>query len=123
VQRITKAWGYKYLKLDGLCTGSATETEQVYVNEEYRDDRLGDAVFSDREKTNLEALRSGLRLVRNAAGKDVFLLGCCAPQNMRSFGGAFGLVDAMRIGPDNSASWLALIRGVQFGSRTYFLHG
>ena len=47
--------------------------------------------------------RDGLKLVREAAGPDVFLLGCCVSQNMRSFGGSFGLVDAMRVGPDTGA--------------------
>jgi hypothetical protein len=42
---------------------------------------------------------------------------------MRSYGGAFGLVDAMRIGPDNGAEWRGLMRGPIFGSRHYFLHG
>jgi hypothetical protein len=42
---------------------------------------------------------------------------------MRSYGGAFGLVDAMRIGPDNGSSWKGLMRGPTFGSRNYFLHG
>jgi hypothetical protein len=46
---------------------------------------------------------------------------------MRSYGGAFGLVDAMRVGPDNGPAWTErdrkLLRGPQFGSRHYFLHG
>jgi hypothetical protein len=42
---------------------------------------------------------------------------------MRSYGGAFGLLDAMRIGPDNNTRWPALLRGPAFGSRNYHLHG
>ena len=34
-----------------------------------------------------------------------------------------GLVDAMRIGPDNGTRWSDLIRGPTFGSRHYFLNG
>ena len=49
--------------------------------------------------TNIEAFRDGVKLVREAAGPEVFLLGCCVSQNMRSFGGSFGLLDAMRVGP------------------------
>ncbi len=120
VQRMTHDWGFKYLKMDGLWTGSATE--MAYVNDSYKDDKIGNAAFHDPEKTNIEAFRSGLKLVREAAGADVFLLGCCAPQNMRSYGGAFGLLDAMRIGPDNNARWPSLIRGVIYGSRHYHLH-
>src|SRR5678816_4127813 len=33
-----------------------------------------------------------------------------------------GLVDAMRIGPDNKADWKYLLRGPTFGTRNYFLH-
>jgi Melibiase len=120
VQRMTREWGYRYLKMDGLWTGSATE--MAYVNDAYKDDKIGNAVFHDPEKTNIEAFRSGLKLVREAAGPDVFLLGCCAPQNMRSYGGAFGLLDAMRIGPDNNDRWPNLIRGVIYSSRNFHLH-
>jgi hypothetical protein len=107
--------------MDGLWTGSATEMR--YVNDAYKDDQIGNARFHDPDRTNVEVFRSGLRLVREAAGRDVFLLGCCAPQNMRSYGGAFGLLDAMRIGPDNKAQWPALLRGPAYGSRNYHLHG
>jgi hypothetical protein len=121
VHRMTHDWGYKYLKMDGLWTGSATEMR--YVNDGYKLDQIGNARFHDPDKTNVEVFRAGLRLVREAAGRDVFLLGCCAPQNMRSYGGAFGLLDAMRIGPDNKAQWPSLLRGPIYGSRNYHLHG
>ncbi len=121
VQRLVQEWGYRYLKMDGLYTGAGVP--QIYVNDAYRDDGIGDAVFHNPNKTNIEAYRDGLRLVREAAGREVFLLGCCANQNMRSYGGAFGLVDAMRIGPDNGASWQGVLTGPTFGARNYFLHG
>ncbi len=121
INRIAHDWGYQYFKMDGLWTGTATK--QVYVNSGYKDDDMGDARFHNPEKTNIEAYRDGLKLVRDAAGSKVFFLGCCSPQNMRSYGGAFGLVDAMRIGPDNGSSWNRLLRGPTFGSRQYFLHG
>jgi hypothetical protein len=121
VRRVSKEWGYKYFKMDGLYTGIGVK--QVYVNAGYKEDDFGDAVFSDPGKTPIEAFRDGLRLVRSAAGKDVYFLGCTVTQNMRSFGGSIGLVDAMRIGPDNSGSWKSWA-GVSpvFGSRYYFLH-
>jgi hypothetical protein len=122
VHEITHDWGYRYLKMDGLSTGCGVTPQ--YVNLAYKDDHMGDAVFHDPTKTNIEAFRSGLKLVREAAGPDVFLLGCCAPQNMRSYGGAFGLVDAMRVGPDNNGgSWRGVLRGPQIASRHYHLNG
>jgi len=121
VSRITHQWGFQYLKIDGLWTGTATPIE--YVNTGYKEDGIGDAVFHDPNKSNLEAYRDGLKLVRAAAGKNVFILGCNGPQNMRSYGGAFGLVDGMRVGPDNKSDWKNLLRGPTFGSRHYFLNG
>ena len=119
--RIAADWGYEYFKVDGLWTG--TGTRQQYVNSGYKDDAMGDALFHNPDKTHIEAYRDGLRLLRETAGPKVFILGCNGPQNMRSYGGAFGLVDAMRIGPDNGAEWKSLVRGPVFGSRHYFLHG
>ena len=121
IRRIAQDWGYQYFKTDGLWTGTGTRLN--YINTGYKDDGMGDAVFENSRETNIEAYRDGLRLVREAAGRKVFILGCCAPQNMRSYGGAFGLVDAMRIGPDNGVGWKSLLRGPTFGSRQYFLNG
>ncbi len=116
VDRISHDWGYKLFKMDGFWTGSATR--QQYVNDGYKEDGIGDAEFSNPDKTNIEAMRDGTRLVRKTAGPEVFLLGCCIPQNMRSFGGSFGLLDAMRVGPDTGGDIGALN-----ASRLWFLNG
>jgi hypothetical protein len=121
VSRIAREWGYRYFKMDGMWTG--TGTKLMYVNSSYKPDLIGAGILSNPDKTNIEAYRDGLKLVREAAGEGVFILGCCAPQNMRSYGGAFGLIDAMRIGPDNGHDWPALLRGPTFASRSYFLNG
>jgi hypothetical protein len=121
VQRITREWGYSYIKIDGLWTGTATK--QQYVNSGYREDNMGDALLHDPDKTNIEAFRDGLKLLRKAAAPNTFVLACNGPQNMRSYGGAFGLVDGMRVGPDNGSGWKSLMRGPTWGSRHYFLHG
>ncbi len=119
--RMANEWGYKYFKMDGLWMG--TSTKQIYINNSYRDDDdLGTQTVHDPNMTPIEAYRTGLKQVRKSAGKDVFFLGCCISQNMRSFGASMGLVDAMRIGPDNSASWDKLPRGPWHGSNRYFLH-
>jgi hypothetical protein len=121
VSRITHEWGFTYLKMDGLWTGLAAK--QVYVNAGYREDDLGDAVFSDPDKTNIEAFRDGMKLVREAAGKDVFFLGCNMAQDMRVFGAGIGLFDAMRVGPDNGGNWQRWVRSPFAASRNYFLNG
>ena len=115
-------WGYNYFKMDGLWTGSATEL--MYVNDGYVDDHMGNNLpFHNPKKTNVDMLRDGLRLVRQAAGPDVFFSGCNVSQNMRSFGACMGLVDSMRIGPDNGTKWDELIVGPVRGTRLYFLNG
>jgi hypothetical protein len=121
VKRIAGEWGYRYFKMDGMYTGTATQ--QVYPNSQYKPDGIGEAVFQNPDKTNIEAYRDGLKLIRQTAGDGVFILGCCAPQNMRSYGGAFGLIDAMRVGPDNGPGWKSLLRGPTYASRSYFLNG
>jgi hypothetical protein len=121
VRQMARDWGYGYFKMDGLCSGAAVN--HVYVNDAYKNDKFGDAVLHNPDKTNIEAFRDGLRLIRDTVGKEIFLLGCCVPQNMRSYGGAFGLVDAMRIGPDNGANVKGILRGPTYGARNYHLHG
>jgi hypothetical protein len=120
VARITKDWGYKYIKIDGLWSGMAVKA--LYPEPAYRNDGLGDARFHNPHKTNIEAYRDGLELVREAAGADVFILGCNIAQNMRTLGASFGLVDGMRVGRDIGADWDTIRPCAQMGSRLYFLH-
>lgn len=131
VAKACRAWGYTYYKMDGLYTGIGCN--QVYINDGYVDDKFGDSILADPAKTNVEAYRDGFKLLREAAGDDVFFLGCCISQNMRSFGASIGLVDAMRIGPDNGTSWSTeldspgtgrgLLAGPASGTRRYFMQG
>ncbi len=132
--RTIHGWGYNYFKLDGLWTGSVTE--QMYVNDGYKDDGIGNyQPFHDPDKTSIEVLRDGLKLLRKGAGPDVFFSGCCASQNMRSLAGSIGLVDSMRIGPDNGFGWQnyrnevmhfeggGLITGPIRANHLYFMNG
>jgi len=121
IRRICRDWGFSYLKLDGLWTGMATNI--LYINNGYQPDDFGKAVFHDERVTPVEAYRQGLKLVREAAGKKTFLLGCNVAQNMRTLGASFGLVDAMRIGPDNGQEWWAIVIGPWHGTNRYFLNG
>ena len=125
VTRFVKEWGYGYLKMDGLYTGLGLA--QVYVHEHYKVDGFGKQVFADPYRTPVEIFRGGLALIREAAGSETYLLGCCIPQNLRSMGASFGLVDAMRIGADNSALWKkgssdGALAGPINGSRRWFMH-
>ncbi len=121
IKTITQDWGYQYLKLDGLYTGASVNLN--YVCDSWREDEIGAVALSNPEVTQIQMMRDSLDLVRESAGKHCFILGCCAQQNMRSAGAAFGKVDAMRIGPDNGASWGGMQSGPNFGAWHYFLHG
>jgi len=122
IKQAVHDWGYHYLKLDGLSTGCGVKPQ--YINDSWKEDNLGDGVFLDKSRSNIDVFRGGLRMVREAAGPDTFILGCCAPQNMRSYAGSFGLVNAMRIGPDNGGSWEAWVRkSPAYGGRNYHLNG
>ena len=77
-----KEWGYSYLKLDFLYAGA--------LPGEHHNPHL----------TRAQAYRHALRIMREAAGEDTYLVGCGAP-----LGPSVGLVDAMRIGPDTAPYW------------------
>ncbi len=118
---ITREWRYRYIKVDGLWSGMATKI--LYPTPDYRDDGLGEARFHDSGATNLSAYREGLSLLRNAVGRDTFILGCNIAQNMRTLGASFGLVDGMRVGRDIGPQWDHIVPCAEMGSRLYFLNG
>ena len=80
-------WGFRYLKLDF-----------VYAASLY-------GVAHDPTLSSAERLQLGYRIIREAAGSDVFILGCGSPLSA-----AIGFVDAMRIGPDVAPYWFATYR-------------
>jgi hypothetical protein len=120
VRRITQDWGYRYLKPDAMWCGLAAKC--TYPGTEYVEDNFGDAVFHDTYQTGIEAYRKGIRTMREAAGPGTYIAACNVAQNFRSMGGAMGLVDAMRIGPDTGADWGAILPNFNLGTRLYFLH-
>jgi alpha-L-fucosidase 2 len=120
VRRITQDWGYRYLKPDAMWCGLAAKC--TYPGTAYVDEKFGDAVFHDPDMTGIEAYRAGIRTMREAAGPGTYLAACNVAQNFRSMGGAIGLVDAMRIGPDTGADWGAILPNFHLGTRLYFLH-
>lgn len=122
VARTMQGWGFDYFKMDGLWTG--TVTEQVYINDGYKEDSMGNCrLLYNPYKTQIEAFRDGLKILRNAAGSRVFFSGCCVSQNMRSFGASIGLVNSMRIGPDFNHDGQSIRTGAIRASRLYFLNG
>jgi hypothetical protein len=117
-----RGWGVKYYKMDGISVGAGLD--HVYINDGYKDDHLSNCrPLHDPAKTNIEAMRLGLKIIRQGAGNDVFFSGCCAVQNMRTYAGAIGLVDSMRVGPDFNHDGQGIRSGPLRGSRMYFMNG
>lgn len=79
--RITQDWGYKWLKMD--FTYYALFTKNLY----------------DPTVTASEAYRNALRVIRDAAGPDTFMLGVAA------VGLGLGLIDGCRTTLDNFPQW------------------
>jgi len=121
IDRMSHGWGYKFFKLDGLWAGVAAGI--LYPDPTFRPDGFGDAVFRNPEMSNFEAFRTGLKVVRQAAGPEAYLLGCTVAQNMRTLGSSIGLVDGIRIGIDSGRSWPGILANVKTSTAMYFLHG
>lgn len=117
-------WGYRYFKIDGLHTGAPSEN--IYVNRSYDGKPIfGKAKLYNENMTFVECFRKGMSIIKKEA-PDAFLLGCSATQNMSSFASAFGMVDAMRVGPDNDSAargkWKSVTVGADFSGNLYFLN-
>lgn len=82
IGRAVHEWGYPYLKLDFLYAGALAGQRH------------------NPRRTRAQALRGALRIIREAAGDETYLVGCGLP-----LGPAVGMVDAMRIGPDTAPEW------------------
>ncbi|AIJ18184.1 MULTISPECIES: glycoside hydrolase family 36 protein [Streptomyces] len=81
IRRVVREWGFTYLKLDFVGAGAVPGVRFADVGRE-------------------EAYRTGLSIVREAAGPDAYLLGSGAPLLP-----SLGLVDAIRSGPDVAPMW------------------
>jgi alpha-galactosidase len=88
-------WGYDYLKLDFLYAGALK------------------AVRHNPKVTRAQGLRHALSVMREAAGDDVFMLGCGCP-----LGSGIGIFDAMRISADVAPSWNPAYLGMELPFRS-----
>lgn len=120
-------WGYRYFKIDGMHTGLATYN--IYINTHYKEGdykEFGKVKLHDPGMTQVQAYRKCLKILQEEA-PEAIVLGCNISQNMRSMGPAFGMIPAMRIGPDNPGAgggqWGHVRLGAWHGSNLYFLDG
>jgi len=121
--RTIRHWGYDYIKVDGLHSG--TPSDNLYVHRIPKGKSLRTAVLHDPDQTFIEAFRRGVAILREEM-PGVFILGCASTQNMVSFAPAFGLIDACRIGPDNDlaarGNWTNLTYGAEYSGNHWFLN-
>lgn len=83
-----KNWGFNFLKLDFLYSAAISGKHK------------------DPSKTRAQVISHAMKTIRDAAGDDVFLLGCGAP-----IGSMLGWVDGMRIGADMFEHWITKVLG------------
>ncbi|MFI0239829.1 glycoside hydrolase family 36 protein [Streptomyces sp. NPDC016845] len=81
IRRVVHEWGFTYLKLDFIGAGTAPGARATELGRE-------------------ESYRLGLRIIRQEAGPDAYLLGSGAPLLP-----SLGLVDGIRSGPDVAPLW------------------
>lgn len=79
--QMVRSWGYRYLKLDFLFAAALPAKRFQEVPRE-------------------DAYREALRLIREAAGDDIYILVCGAP-----ILASLGLADGIRVGPDVAPYW------------------
>ncbi|HUT55784.1 MAG TPA: alpha-galactosidase, partial [bacterium] len=96
IKTLVSEFGFEYLKLDFLYAAAMP------------------GVRYDKKATGAMALRQGLEIIREAAGDDVYILGCGCP-----LGPAVGLVDSMRVSQDVDIRWkipvMDAVQGVPTG--------
>jgi alpha-galactosidase len=86
--RVVHEWGFRYIKLDFLVRSlftdqgnhSSLDRDQIYYP----------------HVTTVEAYRNAMKVIREAAGKECYILGCAAPL----FASMGDLIDANRMTPD-----------------------
>jgi alpha-galactosidase len=90
IKEIVDELGFSYLKLDFLYAGALP------------------GVRYNSHLTRAQGLYQALRVIREAAGEDVDLLGCGCP-----LGSGIGIFDSMRINPDVAPQWKPSYWGIE----------
>ena len=121
--RVTKEWGFRMIKFDGMYSGAAIGLGYGHA---YAEEPLDRVVFADPGMSNMQAFRRGVKAMREGCAEGTRLLACNVKQNARGIVASYGLVDLLRIGSDNGPlgdfpdRYMA---GPIDGSPRYFLNG
>jgi alpha-galactosidase len=83
IRTIVHEWGFPYLKCDFLFGGC-----------------LRGGTHNDLSLSRAEVLKHGMKIIREEAGDEAFVVGCGMPLST-----GIGTVDAMRVGPDTGPYW------------------
>ena len=121
--RITKEWGFRMIKYDGMYSGMAAD---LGFGNWYAEEALDRVVFADPGMSNAQAYRRGVRTMLEGCAEGTRLLACNVAQNARGIAVSYGLVDLLRIGGDNGPIDYfpdRYMAGPLRGSPRYFLNG
>lgn len=121
-RRICDEWHCRYIKYDGMWTALGCKLG-AGARDGLQADDFGEQAFSDPSMTGVEAYRAGVKALREAAGKDTFVLACNLAQSTRGMGPSYGLVDAMRVGGDNGPWERRWMIGVEPSFTRWFFNG
>jgi len=83
-------WGFTFLKLDFLYAAALPGRRY------------------DQATTRAQAMTKALATIRQAAGEQVWLMGCGCP-----LGSGIGVFDSMRVGPDVAPRWKPAFQGIE----------
>jgi len=111
IRAITNVFGIPYLKIDFMRFGLNQEILQA--NPTFKSIKPYDPSITD-----VERMRLGLQLMREAAGPDTYILGCSAV-----FGPCIGFVDGMRTGGDINPRYEAFPERVLANTGNAYLSG
>ncbi|HSH20165.1 MAG TPA: glycoside hydrolase family 36 protein, partial [Draconibacterium sp.] len=111
IRVITKEMGIPYLKIDFIRYG--LNNEILKANPTFKSIKPYDPSITD-----VERMRLGLKIMRETAGPDIYILGCSAV-----FGPCIGFVDGMRTGGDVSPKYEAFSERVFANAGNSYLSG
>ena len=111
ISHLREKYGIPYFKIDFLRFG--LNDEILKANKSVKGIKAYDPTITD-----VERMRLGLQVMREAVGPENYLLGCSAV-----FGPAIGFVDGMRTGGDVSPRYEAFPERVLANAGNYYLHG
>lgn len=119
-QQANGEWGFQFFELNGLWSGLGVDL--CYISRDYKEDGIGRVQFYNKKKSAVEAYRQGLNVINSTIDENCYLLGGSSSQNMRIIGPSMGLVDAMKLGLENSGKWIDIMESASNASKFYFLN-